>query len=196
VKNVWAHVILVAGFHSYILWKTKKDDDVELVRNKILNHFKKKKKVNLRMEITSNMIVMNTNAISEWNYLKSEGVINELRPRNGHFPGFIFAHKPGLKLKALFKLLQFYPDIFKHQGYQRVRFEIRIGGEMRAFYLQTSFPMFGKHQIFVSTIAEDWHGTVQRGKKKKSQSKAATGRKYKDMIKHPDTFPDKKKWLS
>lgn len=56
---------------------------------------------------------------------------------------------------------------------------------MRASYLQTSFPTFGKHKIVASTRDEDWPGTPERGKKKKLP-------KYDGMTRHLDTVKDKK----
>ena len=70
-----------------------------------------------------------------------------------------------LSVKEIFKLLQFYPDIYSSQQTKQTRFEVPIGGQTRKFRLSKSGPRGGKNQILAHTLDDDWPGTTKRGNK-------------------------------
>ncbi|CAB3988828.1 iron-regulated -like [Paramuricea clavata] len=110
------------------------------------------------------MLETKENAIIEWNNLKTDGVITESTVGN-RFTVKISETKV-LTLKNLFRLLQFYPDIYEGREKKHTSFEVPIGGKVRKFRLATSNPRFGGvHQISVYSYDDDWPGTTKRGGK-------------------------------
>ena len=69
-----------------------------------------------------------------------------------------------VSLTEIFKLLQFYNDIYPEQKQKQTHFEVPIGGETRTFRLSKSGRFGGKHQLVVRTDDRDWPGTTERGK--------------------------------
>ena len=112
-------------------------------------------KTKLKYEVTASFLVSKTSAIHEWNQLKTDGIITETEVgsgKNKHLKVTLAASNK-ITLRTLFKLLQFYPDIYEDQKFKKTRFEVPIGGEPVKFCLSTSNPRRGgRHQIFAQTF--------------------------------------------
>ena len=69
-----------------------------------------------------------------------------------------------VSLKQIFKLLQFYNDIytFPQRQQRHTHFEVPIGGEVRRFRLSKSGLFGGRHQITVHTNDHEWSTTTPR----------------------------------
>jgi Ca2+-binding RTX toxin-like protein len=146
-------------------WLTgvKKDfnDGIAEVRNGISQDIKQDAKTELSIEFTASMLETKENAIKEWNDLKTNGVITE-GTVDQRFTVKISETKE-LTLKKLFRLLQFYPDIYKGREKKHTSFKVPIGGKVRKFRLAKSAQ--GKHQISVYSYDADWPETTKRGGK-------------------------------
>ena len=121
----------------------------------------------LKYEFTQSMLKTSKEAIEEWKELKNLKVINEEKKMGEDKKEYlkVTIHETDkVSLREIFKLLQFYPELYKSQGRQTTRFEVQIGGKARKFRLSRAF--FGLNQILVSTANDDWPGTTRRGRGK------------------------------
>ena len=154
----------------------------------------------LQYEITQSMLKSKSQAIKEWDHIKSlktaprskTSIIEEQIVGQGKKQHLkVTVHETDkLSLKDTFKLLQFYPDIYDSQGSKHTRFEVPIGGETRKFRLSKSGGR-AKNQIFVTTDDKDWPGTTKRGKGK---SGVIWGPDYNTMVDNVlKKFPDHSK---
>ena len=136
------------------------------MENDLSTEIKDNVNTKLNFEVTANFLESKTSAIDEWNKLKSDGIITETEGgsgKNKHLKVTVAASNK-LTLKALFKLLQFYPDIYEDQKFKQTRFKVPIGGEQVKFRLSTSNPRRGgRHQIFVQTSDADFKDSIKRG---------------------------------
>ena len=146
--------------------KASLDDDITEMETDLSTEIKDNEKTKLNFEVTASFLESKTNAIDEWNKLKSDGIITETEcgsGKNKHLEVTVAASNK-LTLKTLFKLLQFYPDIYEDQKFKQTRFEVPIGGEPVKFRLSTSNPRRGgRHQIFVQTSDANFKDSTKRG---------------------------------
>ena len=140
----------------------------------------------LRFEFTQSMLKTKEEAIEEWNKLRTldaadpgKKVIEEkvMGMDKKPYKTVTIHETDQISLKEIFKLLQFYREIFQEQGGKQTRFEVQIGGETRKFRLRKA-PR-GKNQIWVETYDNDWPGTTKRGNKGKG---GGWGPDYNTMI--------------
>ena len=138
--------------------KTRIDENIAEMERDLSTDIKENVKTKLNFEITANFLEGKTNSIDECNQLKSDGIITEMEIGSGRSKHLevTVAASDKLTLKRLFKLLQFYHDLYEDQGQKRTRFEVPIGGEPVKFRLSISNPSRGgKHQIFVENADRD-----------------------------------------
>ena len=71
----------------------------------------------LKLEVTASLLKSKTSAIEEWKQLKGKKIITKEEVGSGEsaYLKVKVAETDDLSLKELFKLLQFYPDIYKEQ---------------------------------------------------------------------------------
>ena len=147
---------------------------IKQVKEKLQNEIAAAKETQLKFEVTESMLKSSTEALDEWNKLKTldaakpgTKIIEEETVGTGdkeHLKVTIHVTNQVL-LKEILKLLQYYPEIYKSQGRKQTRFEVVIGGETRKFRL--SMAPRGVNQILVHTNDDDWPGTTKRGRKGK-----------------------------
>ena len=153
------------------LQDTYKDIDSRMqeVRDKQSKEISAEKERKLKFEFTQSMLKTSKEAIDEWEQLKtldaaeSTKKVVEEKEMGTHAKRYLTVtiHKSDqVSLKKIFKLLQFYPDIYERQGRKHTRFEVQIGGETRKFLLSKA--LFGVNQILVYTLDDDWPGTTKR----------------------------------
>ena len=146
--------------------KVSLDEDIEELETEFSSEIKDNVKTKLNFELTANFLESKTSAIDERNKLKTNGIVTEIevgRGRNKHLKVTVAASNE-ITLKTLFKLLQFYPDIYENQKFKQTRFEVPTGGEQVKFRLSTSNPKRGgRHQIFVQTPDADLKDSTKRG---------------------------------
>ena len=127
------------------------------------------KETKLKYELTQSMLKTSEEAVKEWTTLKDLNVIEEKVMGTDKNPYLtVTIHETDqVSLREMFKLLQFYPELYKSQEARQTRFEIQIGGEKRKFRLSISPHKNVVNQIYVQTNDADWHGTTKRGKRGK-----------------------------
>lgn len=121
------------------------------------------KETKLKFEFTQSMLISAEEAKYQWEDLKKRHIIEE-RIDSSENQFVTIRENDFVSLKGVFKLLQFYIDIYPQQKQKQTRFEIPIGGETRNFRLSKSGRFGGRHQIVVRTDDRDWPGTTRRGK--------------------------------
>jgi len=129
----------------------------------------------LKFELTQSILKNSQKAIKEWDKLKqtdvsatsSTKIVEEETVGTGKSKHLeVTVHETDkVSMKEVFKLLQFYPELYPSQGNKQTRFEVPIGGEERPFRLSKA-PR-GVNQILVHTNDADWPGTTKRGRKGK-----------------------------
>ena len=122
----------------------------------------------LKYEFTQSMLKTSKEAIKEWKELKNLKVIieeNEMGKNKKEYKKVTIHETDQVSLREIFKLLQFYPQLYENQGGKQTRFEVQIGGETRKFRLQKSTRPLVRNQILVYTANDDWPGTTKRGKR-------------------------------
>ena len=180
--------------------KTDLDTKMGKIKEDLSKEIAAEGKTKLQYEITQSMLKSKSQAIKEWNHIKSlktapgskTPIIEEQIVRKGKKQHLkVTVHETDkLSLKDTFKLLQFYPDIYNSQGSKHTRFEVPIGGKTRKFRLSKSEGR-AKNQIFVTTDDKDWPGTTKRGKGK---SRVIWGPDYNTMVDNVlKKFPDHSK---
>ena len=148
---------------------------MDAVGEKLSQEIAAEKETKLKFEFTQSMLQTSTEAVNKWNELKTldtaansnTKIVEEERVGTSADQYLkVTIHETDIvSLKEIFKILQFYPDIFSSQGTKTTRFEMPIGRETRKFRLSKSGPLGGKNQILVQTHDDDWPGTTLRGRK-------------------------------
>ena len=145
---------------------------MEVLKKELSKKISNVHETKLKFEFTLSMLKTSQQAIDEWEKLKkTDSLISNKKiveedtvvTGRGEYKKVTIHETDQKTVKDIFKLLQFYPDIYKSQGRKQTRFEVPIGGEKREFRLATSGPRGGKHQIVVYTSDTDWPGTTERG---------------------------------
>ena len=99
----------------------------------------------LRFEFIQSMLKTKKEAIEEWNKLRTldaaepgKKVIEQkvMGTDKNPYKTVTIHETDQVSLKEIFKLLQFYPEIFESQEGKQTRFEVQIGGETRKFRLR------------------------------------------------------------
>ena len=151
-------------------WLQKIKEDIsrtmQEVREKQNNEIANEEETKLKFEFTQSMLKTSKEAVEEWENLKTQKIIieeNKMGTDKKEYLKVTIHETDKVSLREVFKLLQFYPELFKSQGRKQTRFEVQIGGKARKFRLSKAF--FGKNQILVSTANDDWPGTTKRGTK-------------------------------
>ena len=151
-------------------WLQKIKEDIsrtmQEVREKQNNEIANEEETKLKFEFTQSMLKTSKEAVEEWENLKTQKIIieeNKMGTDKKEYLKVTIHENDKVSLREVFKLLQFYPELFKSQGRKQTRFEVQIGGKARKFRLSKAF--FGKNQILVSTANDDWPGTTKRGTK-------------------------------
>ena len=151
---------------------------MEEVRDNLSNEIATAGDTQLTLEFTQSMLKTSQQAIDEWEELKKTDtavgsgnkiVEEEIITKGKRKSLKVTIHETDkVSVKDIFKLMQFYPDIYQSQGLKQTTFEVPIGGARRKFRLSTSSPKRGGvHQIVVRTLDSDWPGTTKRGRKGK-----------------------------
>ena len=162
-------------------WLQKTNTDIvskmDEVGEKLSQEIAAEKGTKLKFEFTQSMLKTSKEALDEWNKLKTldtapnsnTKIVEEQTVGAGknQYLKVTIHETDKVSVKEIFKMLQFYPDIFSSQGTKQTRFEMPIGGETRKFRLSKSGPFGGKNQILVHTSDADWPGTTKRGRKGK-----------------------------
>ena len=156
--------------------KTKIDQRRESVALASTLNVENEKNTKLRFEFTQSILQSAEQAKNEWERLKGitidlpngqqRSIIEERTVgsgRNSHKVVTIHENDE-VSLKGVFKLLQFYNDIYEFQDRptRQTHFEIPIGGETRRFRLSRSGRRGGRHQILVTSENGDWSNTMAR----------------------------------
>ena len=134
------------------------------VREKQSNEIAEEEETKLKFEFTQSMLKTSKEAVGEWENLKTQKVIieeNEIGKDKKEYLKVTIHETDQVSLREIFKLLQFYPQLYENQGGKHTRFEVQIGGETRKFRLSRA--RFGANQIMVHTANDDWPGTTKRG---------------------------------
>ena len=163
-------------------WLQKTNSDIEskmeAVRKTLSEEIAAEGKTKLRHELVQSMLKSSQQAIDEWNKLKitdtapnsKQKIVEENLVTKGKDKELkVTIHETDkLSIKDIFRLLQFYPDIYENQGLSHTTFEVPLGGKRRKFRLSKSNKdaQRGEHQIVVTTSDKDWPGTTKRGKGK------------------------------
>lgn len=149
-------------------WLQKIKEDIsskmQEVREKQNNEIANEEETKLKFEFTQSMLKTSKEAVEEWENLKTQKIIfeeNEMGTDKKEHLKVTIHETDKVSLREIFKLLQFYPELYKSQGGKHTRFEVQIGGKARKFRLSKA--LFGKNQILVSTANDDWPGTTKRG---------------------------------
>ena len=160
-------------------WLQKTNSDIEskmeAVRKTLSEEIAAEGKTKLRHELVQSMLKSSQQAIDEWNKLKitdtapnsKQKIVEENLVAKGKDKELkVTVHETDkLSIKDIFRLLQFYPDIYENQGLSHTTFEVPLGGKRRKFRLSKSnkAAQRGEHQIVVTTSDKDWPGTTKRG---------------------------------
>ena len=149
-------------------WLQKIKEDIsskmQEVREKQNNEIANEEETKLKFEFTQSMLKTSKEAVEEWENLKTQKIIfeeNEMGTDKKEHLKVTIHETDKVSLREIFKLLQFYPELYKSQERKHTRFEVQIGGKARKFRLSKAY--FGKNQILVSTANDDWPGTTKRG---------------------------------
>lgn len=169
--------------------KTEVDERMDLLAKDFTRDLKNEKNTKLRYESTQSLLFSAEDAKGEWEHLKNlkttlkngkQKYIIEERTRGkkgSRYKVVKIRENNIVSLRNIFKLLQFYNDIYDFQQQRQTRFEVPIGGATRKFRLNKSSPRRGgQHQILVTTDDYEWTNTDRRAK---------PGKKY-----NPVTAPD------
>ncbi|XP_068680311.1 uncharacterized protein [Montipora foliosa] len=131
----------------------------------------REKNTKLRFEFTQSILQSAEQAKNEWERLKGitidlangqqQSIIEErtVQTERNSYKVVTIHENDEVSLKEVFKLLQFYNDIYDQRPRQTY-FEIPIGGETRRFRLSRSIR--GRHQILVTSENGDWTNTMRR----------------------------------
>ncbi|XP_078357676.1 uncharacterized protein LOC144642570 [Oculina patagonica] len=189
-------------------WLQKTNTDIvskmDAFREELSQEIAAEKETKLKFEITQSMLKTSKEAVDEWEKLKTLDTATGSKTKivqdetvgkgKSQYRKVKIHETDKISVKEIFKILQFYPDIFSSQGTKQTRFEMPIGGETRKFRLSTSGPRGGKNQIFVHTNDADWDGTTKRGRKGKGGLWAPD---YDTMVDEVlSTFPDHDKLVN
>ena len=106
---------------SPVMWlqdvKTSFDQNITEEEIRISREIKEYVQTKLKLEVTASLLKSKTSAIEEWKQLKGKKIITKEEVGSGEsaYLKVKVAETDDLSLKELFKLLQFYPDIYKEQ---------------------------------------------------------------------------------
>ena len=149
-------------------WLQKIKEDIsskmQEVREKQNNEIANEEETKLKFEFTQSMLKTSKEAVEEWENLKTQKVIieeNEMGTDKKEHLKVTIHETDKVSLREIFKLLQFYPELYKSQGRKHTRFEVQIGGKARKFRLSKA--LRGVNQVLVYTANDDWPGTTKRG---------------------------------
>ena len=137
---------------------------MQQVREKQSNEIADEEETKLKFEFTQSMLKTSKETVEEWENLKTQKVIieeNEMGTDKKEYLKVTIHETDKVSLREIFKLLQFYPELYKSQGGKQTRFEVQIGGETRKFRLSKA--LRGVNQVLVYTANDDWPGTTKRG---------------------------------
>ena len=128
-------------------WLQKTNSDIEskmeAVRKTLSEEIAAEGKTKLRHELVQSMLKSSQQAIDEWNKLKitdtapnsKQKIVEENLVTKGKDKELkVTIHETDkLSIKDIFRLLQFYPDIYENQGLSHTTFEVPLGGKRRNF---------------------------------------------------------------
>ena len=172
--------------------KTNVDQRMDGVARDLSKNLASEEKTKLKFEFAQSMLSSATDAEKEWERLKKlttvdnagqvKPIIEERRVgRDKHLVVTIHENDQ-VSLKEIFKLLQFYNDLYPKQKTFHTHFEVPIGGETRTFRLHKSKESRGKHQIAVLTDDRAWPGTTPNTPKPGKRYNPLVAPDYDTMI--------------
>ena len=180
--------------------KTGIDTKMQDVRKDLSMEIANEGQARLQHEFTQSMLVTKSMAVKEWKHIKTLKttktskipIIQQSTVKIGKTNYLkVKVHKTNqLALKEIFRLLQFYPDLYPAQKTKQTIFELPIGGKDRKIRLSKSGVRGGVNQIFVRTADNEWPSTTKRAKGKST----TWGPDYDTMVdKVLKKFPQQKK---
>ena len=145
--------------------ETNIDRRMDGVARQLTNNLREEGNTKLNFEVTQSILHKSEQAKNEWDRLRQSNIVTERTIGTPETPNtLVTIHENGdVNLKDVFKLLQYYNDLYVYQERSRrdTYFEVPIGGETRRFRLSRA--LFGKNQIAVKTDDREWQNTRTRG---------------------------------